>query len=155
MPAAIPASAPTSPLLMRTAKKSGGPALPVTPIRAPRATVTAAVTMPRNFSGQHARSVSGLRAPATPASDVSSPHTPGLSNLSIASTDTSVIVTPSKEPAAPGATAQLVNSPDVGKKKSPSTADEAVNWRSRASQNGIKVSSGADFGDDDGQWRPL
>lgn len=139
---------------MRAAKKAGANSgLPVTPQRLPRAAVAR-----HPQSQQHQRTLSSLRSPLTPASDASSPHTPGLSNLSFTSSINSTLATPSHggtEPA--GLDLELGASPELteSKKKLPSSADEADNWRCRASQNGIKVSSSTEsqYGDDEGESR--
>lgn len=123
---------------------------PVTPQRAPRSAL---------HSHHHSVSQSHFRSPISPAS----PYTP-LSLRSFASSN------PSPSPLTTPASAKNYTydnnrhsyaSPLVAKTSSVSPADKSLaditkNWRSRAQENGIKVSSvGSDqmsFDDHDGMW---
>lgn len=134
---AIPASAPTSPAVVRKSDRNP----PATPQRTnQRANV------------RHAHS------PYTPVTTHSTPYTP-LSLRSAPSSDGSTLVTPASANArrfslslSPEDSFQMKN----GKK---SLADIADNWRTRANENGIRVASGGEshFADDEGksQWRCL
>lgn len=130
-------SVPTSPVMARsTSHKSQ----PVTPQR-----------LPHSRAHRYSASQSLYRSPVTPAS----PYTP-LSLRSFASSGSggsSTLTTPDQ--IALGVK-HLSFSPDTSRAaagKDQSLADIADNWRSRASENGIKVSSvndDAHFGDDEG-----
>ncbi|OAX38356.1 hypothetical protein K503DRAFT_850046 [Rhizopogon vinicolor AM-OR11-026] len=129
----VPASAPTSPAYTRTNKADRFFAAPVTPQRLVRPQKAA------------------YRSPLTPASTYSTPYTP-LSLRSFSSASSSTITTPGsassfkRYPISPSAendeTAHLVDK---------SLANIAENWRSRANENGIKVSNADDsnYGDDE------
>ena len=133
-------SVPTSPTMARsTSHKSH----PVTPQRLPA---------PRQH--RHSASQSYYKSPMTPAS----PYTP-LSLRSFTSSvsgDSSTLTTPdhisiSKHHVSfsPEVTRQVPGTPG----KDQSLADIAQNWRSRASENGIKVSSvneDSQYADDEG-----
>jgi hypothetical protein len=130
----VPASAPTSPACSRINRTERLFTGPVTPQRLVR---------PQKSS---------YRSPVTPASTYSTPYTP-LSLRSLSSASSSTITTPGstssfkRYPISPSAendaTAHLVDK---------SLADIAENWRSRANENGIKVSNADDsnYGDDEG-----
>jgi len=115
----------------------------------PRSTKAQPVT-PQRHSRQQPRSQSFYRSPLTPST---SPYTP-LSLRSVNSTGSSTLTTPDNS--AIGLKKRLAftaGSPDVIRSatatQDKSLADIAENWRSRASDNGIKVS----FGDqDDSQY---
>lgn len=115
----------------------------------PRSTKAQPVT-PQRHSRQQPRSQSFYRSPLTPST---SPYTP-LSLRSVNSTGSSTLTTPDNS--AIGLKKRLAftaGSPDVIRNatatQDKSLADIAENWRSRANDNGIKVS----FGDqDDSQY---
>ncbi|KAJ7599274.1 hypothetical protein C8J56DRAFT_186239 [Mycena floridula] len=101
----------------------------------------------------HSVSQSHFRSPISPAS----PYTP-LSLRSFASSNPSPLTTPASVKNYPFHAQRLsFSSPQVrgtsnssqSISRDKSLADVAKNWRSRASENGIRVSSGADFVDDD------
>ena len=131
-------SVPTSPAMTRSSKTQ-----PVTPQRLPR--------------HQHRHSQSAYRSPLTP----SSPYTP-LSFRSAGSTGSSTLTTPDnvamilKKRLFPAGSPEVQRTATIltdGQDKS--LADIADNWRSRANENGIKVSSyraqdDSHYGDDEG-----
>jgi hypothetical protein len=168
-----PASAPTSPAFPRGKQQPGARAgiPPVTPQRFQRPAVAATAA----GKLQHANRGPSLlsRSPVTPAGAASpastgtSPYTPQLSNRSLTASDNSLLATPPTADAAPlpalaidptGADASpelslLPLSPlDKKRPRGPGGADAVSNWRSRASQNGIRVTSSAEsqFADDEG-----
>lgn len=132
----VPASAPTSPAVARKSDRLP----PATP--------------QRSF---HRVPVRQMQSPYTPQTSLSTPYTP-LSLRSVSSSNPSSLATP--------ASATLSNrrlnlslslSPEVNsqmKNNKKSLADIADNWRTRANENGIKVSSSneeSQFADDEGQ----
>lgn len=130
-----PASAPTSPATTRRGHHNP----PVTPQRITR-------SAPRQQ--QH------LFSPLTPATNTSTPYTP-LSLRSLSSNG-STLTTPIS-----AASRRLsLNSPEVGiqvkNQRQKSLADIAHNWRNRANENGIKVTSSGEsqFTDDEGDSPP-
>lgn len=127
----VPASAPTSPACTRLNRQERLFAAPVTPQRLVR---------PPKVS---------YRSPVTPASSHSTPYTP-LSLRSFSTASSSTITTPGS--------ASSLKRYDVSHSAEndailadKSLADIAENWRSRANENGIKVSSADDsnYGDDE------
>ena len=123
-------SVPTSPTMSRSTK-----AQPVTPQRLPR---------------QQPRSQTFYRSPLTPST---SPYTP-LSLRSINSTGSSTLTTPDNIAINVKKRLNFSSiSPKGGRKlalvKDKSLADIADNWRSRANENGIKVS----FSHDDSNYQ--
>ncbi|PCH45064.1 hypothetical protein WOLCODRAFT_133474 [Wolfiporia cocos MD-104 SS10] len=117
--AMIPASAPTSPAVTRKTERHP----PVTPQRA-------------SHSAQHRFS-----SPYTPATTLSTPYTPfSLRSLS-SSSNGSNVATPAS--AVGRRRLSLTLSPEVHT-NSKSLADIAENWRTRANENGIKVTSSDD-----------
>ena len=110
----------TSPSVTRSVKAERSNATPVTPQRFPR-------TNRNTFS------------PHTPVSVLSTPYTP-LSLRSALSSNGSTLNTPGS--ALSFKKLSFSMSPEIITKKS--LADIADNWRSRANQNGIKVSSAPD-----------
>jgi hypothetical protein len=180
-----PASAPTSPALIRQSKRGAAP--PVTPVR------TTKLAAPATAAGklqQVGRNSSLLgRTPMTPAGGIgnspastmtSTPYTPNLSNRSMASSDASILATPPPADAPPLAALSMSIMSDNGfggigldgspemkmaallsgagameQQKRARAPSEASNWRSRASQNGIRVSQSTDsqFADDEGRFR--
>lgn len=123
-------SVPTSPTMSRSTK-----AQPVTPQRLPR---------------QQPRSQPFHRSPLTPST---SPYTP-LSLRSINSTGSSTLTTPDNIAINVKKRLNFSSiSPEGGRKlalvKDKSLADIADNWRSRANENGIKVS----FSHDDSNYQ--
>ncbi|KAF9226306.1 hypothetical protein BS17DRAFT_765324 [Gyrodon lividus] len=127
---AVPASAPTSPAAARLNRMERNFGSPVTPQR---------VIRPQKSS---------YRSPVTPASTYSSPYTP----LSLRSFSTN----PSSTPTTPGSASSFkrfptIHSPENEPITEKTLADIAVNWRSRANENGIKVTTTEDssFGDDE------
>ncbi|KAH9922550.1 hypothetical protein B0H21DRAFT_766100 [Amylocystis lapponica] len=115
-PSFIPASAPTSPAVTRSKHDR---LVPSTPQRAVQ---------------PHPRQVS---SPYTPATNFSTPYTP-LSLRSFSSGNSSNLATPMSETSRRRLSLSL--SPEV-EFNSKSLADIAENWRSRANENGIKVTS--------------
>ncbi|TFK39266.1 hypothetical protein BDQ12DRAFT_629803 [Crucibulum laeve] len=102
--------------------------LPITPQRVPR-------SQQHRVPHTHAQTQSFYRSPLTP----STPYTP----LSLRSSDSSSTLT---TPDSVGGISKkhlafLAGSPNVVQGKDHSLADIAENWRSRANENGIKVSS--------------
>jgi len=125
-------SVPTSPAMTRSTK-----APPITPQRPPR---------------QQPRSQSFYRSPLTPCT---SPYTP-LSLRSVDSTGSSTLTTPDNSAVSIKKRLALsAGSPDVIRNATgthdKSIADIAENWRSRAKDNGIKVSFG---GQDESRYVP-
>ncbi|THH32550.1 hypothetical protein EUX98_g1634 [Antrodiella citrinella] len=124
---AIPASAPTSPAVIRKSERNP----PATPQR----------------TNQRA-SVRHAQSPYTPITSLSTPYTP-LSLRSVSSSNGSTLVTP----ASAARRLSLSLTPDVsfqGKSSKKSLADIAENWRTRANENGIRVTSGeSHFADDE------
>ena len=129
------ASAPTSPA---TTRRGHNP--PVTPQRITR---SAPRQQPYLFS------------PLTPATNTSTPYTP-LSLRSLSSNG-STLTTPIS---AASRRLSLNHSPEVGiqvkNQRQKSLADIAHNWRNRANENGIKVTSSREsqFADDEGNSLP-
>ncbi|KAG6907747.1 hypothetical protein DXG01_007547 [Tephrocybe rancida] len=130
-------SVPTSPAMSRSSHHKSQP---VTPQRLPL----------QRPGHRYSSSQSFYKSPVTP----NSPYTP-LSLRSFTSSASSTLTTPDHD----GTMGNLGFSPDVASPTSGadgrdhSLADIAENWRSRASENGIKVSSMTDdshFGDDEG-----
>lgn len=132
-------SVPTSPAMTRSSKNQ-----PVTPQRISR--------------HQHRHSQSFYKSPLTP----SSPFTP-LSHRSTDSAGSSTLTTPDnvglnikKRLSFPVGSPEVVRLGGAGAKDK-SLADIAENWRCRASENGIKVSSAnsvnddSHYGDDEGK----
>ena len=104
----------------------------------PRSTKAQPVT-PQRHSRQQPRSQSFYRSPLTPST---SPYTP-LSLRSVDSTGSSTLTTPDNS--AIGLKKRLAFTPEVIRNtatQDKSLADIAENWRSRANDNGIKVSLG-------------
>lgn len=126
----VPASAPTSPAYPRIDRTERLFAAPVTPQRLVR---------PQKAS---------YRSPVTPASTYS-PHTP-LSLRSFSTASSSAITTPGSASSFKRYTISPSAENDVLVDKN--LADIAENWRSRANENGIKVSNADDsnYGDDEG-----
>ena len=131
-----PASAPTSPATTRSGHRNP----PVTPQRITR---SAPRQQPYHFS------------PLTPATNTSTPYTP-LSLRSISSNG-STLTTPIS---AASRRLSLTQSPEVGiqgkSQRQKSLADIAHNWRNRANENGIRVTSSREsqFADDEGNCPP-
>lgn len=127
---AIPASAPTSPAVIRKSDRNP----PATPQRT-----------------NHRASLRHAQSPYTPITSLSTPYTP-LSLRSAPSSDGSTLVTPAS---ANARRLSLSLSPEVsfqGKNSKKSLADIAQNWRTRANENGIRVASGeSQFADDEGK----
>ena len=122
-------SVPTSPAMSRSTK-----AQPVTPQRLPR---------------QQPRSQTLYRSPFTPST---SPYTP-LSLRSMDSTDSSILTTPDNiainvKKRLNFSSVSLEGGRKLSSAKDKSLADIADNWRSRANENGIKVS----FSNDDSNY---
>ena len=129
----VPASAPTSPAVLRS--KSNPPATPQ------RVT----------HRSQH-RQLSS--SPYTPATVYSTPYTP-LSLRSFSSSTGSSLATPNS--AASNRRLSFSNiSPENSfrARNKKSVADATHNWRDRANENGIRVTPGEDsqFADDEGQY---
>ena len=130
-----PASAPTSPA---TTRRGHNP--PVTPQRITR---SAPRQQQYHFS------------PLTPATNTSTPYTP-LSLRSLSSNE-STLTTPIS---AASRRLSLSQSPEVGiqvkNQRQKSLADIAHNWRNRANENGIKVTSSrvSQYPDDEGNCLP-
>ncbi|TCD68741.1 hypothetical protein EIP91_009887 [Steccherinum ochraceum] len=126
---AIPASAPTSPAVIRKSDRNQ----PATPQRTNQ-----------RASARHAQS------PYTPITTISTPYTP-ISLRSAPSSNGSTLVTPASTHARRLSLSSL--SPDTsfqGKNNKRSLADIAENWRTRANENGIRVASGeSQFADDE------
>ncbi|OCH93331.1 hypothetical protein OBBRIDRAFT_725078 [Obba rivulosa] len=116
----VPASAPTSPVVTRS-KSDRHP--PVTPQRV-------AVHHPQR----------PFASPYTPATTSSTPYTP-MSLRSLSSSSASTIATPAS--AVSRRRLSLSVSPEVNI-NAKSLADIAQNWRTRANENGIKVTSAED-----------
>jgi hypothetical protein len=131
-----PASAPTSPATNRRGHHNP----PVTPQRITR---SAPRQQQYHFS------------PLTPATNTSTPYTP-LSLRSFSSSG-STLTTPIS---AASRRLSLSHSPEVGiqvkNQRQKSLADIAHNWRNRANENGIKVTSSREsqFADDEGDCPP-
>ena len=133
-------SVPSSPLMTRSSRPQ-----PVTPQRFPR------------HNQQHRHSQSLYKSPTTP----STPYSP-LSLRSATSAGSSVLHTPdnsnvySKRLVLNSCSPLAVKSSRSGSCGDQSLADIAQNWRSRAKDSGIHVSSensyteGSNFGDDEG-----
>ncbi|KAH9941316.1 uncharacterized protein BXZ73DRAFT_88457 [Epithele typhae] len=120
----IPASAPTSPVVHRN-KQNHPPTTPQRPLH-------------HSISARH------YASPFTPATPVSNPYTPlGLRSFS---SNGSSIATPASAAAARRRNLSLsLSPPDLQVNAHPanrSLADIAQNWRTRANENGIKVSPG-------------
>jgi hypothetical protein len=134
-PSAIPASAPVSPVTTRSKNNDRGySAPPVTPQRQARRPSSKYIQNP---------------SPATP-------YTP-LSSRSYTSSNASTLTTPGSASSIKRLCFSVSSSPEVCVKNSKenSLADIAQNWRSRASENGIRVSSGEDtyyVADDEGMY---
>ncbi|KAF8632155.1 hypothetical protein AX17_004897 [Amanita inopinata Kibby_2008] len=138
-------SVPTSPAMTRSLKIQ-----PVTPQRLPRQ------------QQQHRHSQSLYKSPTTP----STPYSP-LSLRSATSAGSSTLTTPdnsgiySKQPLFNSCSPLVSKTSSLGSGRDRSLADIAENWRSRANENGIKVSSensyteGSQFGDDEASERTL
>jgi hypothetical protein len=131
-----PASAPTSPATTRRGHHNP----PVTPQRITR---SAPRQQQYHFS------------PLTPATNTSTPYTP-LSLRSLSSSG-STLTTPIS---AASRRLSLTQSPEVGiqakNQRQKSLADIAHNWRNRANENGIKVTSSREsqYADDEGNCLP-
>ncbi|KAH7909874.1 hypothetical protein BJ138DRAFT_1102315 [Hygrophoropsis aurantiaca] len=130
---AIPASAPTSPATSRLNRSERIFASPVTPQRIPRA------------------QKGSFRSPITPASNYSTPYTP-LSLRSFSTSSSSTLTTPGS-----ATSLKHILVPQSPENNAPvqSLSDIAENWRSRANENGIKVSAADDshFADDEASDR--
>lgn len=129
----VPASAPTSPSLMRG--KSNPPATPQ------RVT----------HRSQH-RQLSS--SPYTPATVYSTPYTP-LSLRSFSSSTGSSLATPNSAASNRRLSFSNVSPENSFRAKSrKSIADTTHNWRTRANENGIRVTASEDsqFADDEGQY---
>ncbi|KAH0834794.1 hypothetical protein J3R83DRAFT_10395 [Lanmaoa asiatica] len=129
----VPASAPTSPAAARLSRMERALGLPVTPQRIIRPQKTL------------------YRSPVTPASNTSTPYTP-LSLRSFSTNSSSTINTP--DSAASFKLFPVIHSPEnvaTAQLADKSLASIAANWRSRANENGIKVTTAEDssFGDDE------
>ena len=128
---AIPASAPTSPAVIRKSDRNA----PATPQRTTQ-----------RASIRHSQS------PYTPVTSLSTPYTP-LSLRSAPSSNGSTLVTPVS---ANARRLSLSLSPEDSfhaKNSKKSLADVAENWRNRANENGIRVASGeSHFADDEGTF---
>ncbi|TFK49461.1 hypothetical protein OE88DRAFT_1663051 [Heliocybe sulcata] len=119
----IPASAPTTPApASRSSKSERQVFSPVTPQH-----------LNRGYRHQ-------MNSPITPGSTMSTPYTP-LSLRSFASSDASILDTPITVPT--GKRLSLSMSPEVHMhhKNRNSVADVTDNWRSRAKENGIRVTA--------------
>lgn len=120
----IPASAPTSPLVHRN-KQNHQPTTPQRPLH-------------------HSASARHYASPFTPATSISTPYTP-LSLRSFSSNGSS-LATPASAVVNRRRNLSLsLTSPEVhghGHAQNRSLADIAQNWRTRANENGIKVSPG-------------
>ncbi|KAH7922714.1 hypothetical protein BV22DRAFT_1131223 [Leucogyrophana mollusca] len=127
---AIPASAPTSPAATRLNRSERIYPSPVTPQRITRA------------------QKGSFRSPVTPASNYSTPYTP-LSLRSFSASSGSTLTTPGS--ATSFKRISIAQSPENDAPPH-SLSDIADNWRSRANENGIKVSAADDshFADDEG-----
>lgn len=130
----IPASAPTSPAIIRLSRTERDNVLPATPPRIIR----------------QAKATS--RSPISPASTYSTPYTP-LSLRSLTTSSSSTFTTPGSVTSLkrfPGMRSPECDLPLQLENKS--LADAAANWRLRANENGIKVALSADFsfGNDEG-----
>ncbi|KAI0336872.1 hypothetical protein GY45DRAFT_1377691 [Cubamyces sp. BRFM 1775] len=120
----IPASAPTSPVVHRN-KQNHHPSTPQRPLH-------------------HSASARHYTSPFTPATTLSTPYTP-LSLRSFSSTVSSIATPASAAPLPRRRGLSLsLSSPAVPTQNSQnrSLADIAQNWRTRANENGIKVSPG-------------
>ncbi|KAG2750455.1 hypothetical protein P692DRAFT_20801961 [Suillus brevipes Sb2] len=128
----VPASAPTSPACTRLNRSERLYAAPVTPQRLVR---------PQKAS---------YRSPVTPASTYSTPYTP-LSLRSFSTASSSTITTPGSASSFNKRYAASPSAENDAILVDKSLADIAENWRSRANENGIKVSSADDsnYGDDE------
>ncbi|KAI0635245.1 hypothetical protein C8Q77DRAFT_1054363 [Trametes polyzona] len=129
----IPASAPTSPAVHRN-KQNHHPSTPQRPLH-------------------HSASARHYTSPYTPATTLSTPYTP-LSLRSFSSTASSIATPASAAPVGRRRGLSLsLSSPEVPTVNNPnrSLADIAQNWRTRANENGIKVSpsDGSKFQMDD------
>lgn len=113
----VPASAPTSPAATRSKPDRLVPSTPQRPVH------------------PHLRQFS---SPYTPVTNVSSPYTP-ISLRSFSSSNSSNLATPASANSRRRLSLSL--SPEVNL-NAKSLADIAENWRSRANENGIKVTSG-------------
>ncbi|KAG1732961.1 hypothetical protein EDB19DRAFT_1732257 [Suillus lakei] len=127
-----PASAPTSPACSRLNRSERLFAAPVTPQRLVR---------PQKAS---------YRSPVTPASTYSTPYTP-LSLRSFSTASSSTITTPGSASSLNKRYVISHSAENDALLVDKSLADIAENWRSRANENGIKVSSADDsnYGDDE------
>ncbi|KAH9831159.1 uncharacterized protein C8Q71DRAFT_861894 [Rhodofomes roseus] len=117
----IPASAPTTPAVTRKTDRHG----PVTPQRI-------------SYSAQ----VRSVTSPYSPATNLSTPYTPFSLRSVSSSSNGSNLATPAS--AVGRRRLSLSLSPEVNF-NSKSLADIAENWRTRANENGIKVTSGDDM----------
>ncbi|KIJ07340.1 hypothetical protein PAXINDRAFT_182498, partial [Paxillus involutus ATCC 200175] len=126
----VPASAPTSPAASRLNRTERNFGSPVTPQR---------VIRPQKPY---------YRSPVTPASTYSTPYTP-LSLRSLSTNSSSTLTTPGS--ATSFKRFPTIHSPENEPITDRSLADIAVSWRSRANENGIKVTTAEDssFGDDE------
>ncbi|KAH9896942.1 hypothetical protein C8Q73DRAFT_728358 [Cubamyces lactineus] len=118
----IPASAPTSPVVHRN-KQNHHPSTPQRPLH-------------------HSASARHYTSPFTPATTLSTPYTP-LSLRSFSSTVSSIATPASAAPPPRRRGASLSLSPPAvptQNSQNRSLADIAQNWRTRANENGIKVS---------------
>lgn len=128
----VPASAPTSPACARLNRSERLFTAPVTPQRL-------ACTRKSSY-----------RSPVTPASNYSTPYTP-LSLRSFTTASSSNITTPGSASSFNKRYAASPSAENDAILVDKSLADIAENWRSRANENGIKVSSADDsnYGDDE------
>ena len=117
----IPASAPTTPAVTRKTDRL----IPVTPQRIA-------------YSAQQVRSVT---SPYTPGTNLSTPYSPFSLRSVSSSSNGSNLATPASSIGRRRLSLSL--SPEVNF-NSKSLADIAENWRTRANENGIKVTSGDD-----------
>jgi hypothetical protein len=137
--AKIPASAPVSPLAHRVRSTSAGhrPS-PVTPQR-----FTRGFKLYENPS-----------SPITPGGHLTSPHTP-LTARSYGSSDGSMLETPPSVSNNRRLNVKLSLQNIAKENRDRSVADLTENWRFRAKENGIKVSSGTEdphYADDEGEF---
>ncbi|KAI0777753.1 hypothetical protein BD413DRAFT_468048 [Trametes elegans] len=135
----IPASAPTSPAVHRN-KQNQNPSTPQRPLH-------------------HSASARQYTSPFTPATSLSTPYTP-LSLRSFSSTVSSLATPGSAAPVGRRRNLSLsLSSPEVPTQNNPnrSLADIAQNWRTRANENGIKVtpSDGSKYQFDDSSFCDL
>ncbi|THH13618.1 hypothetical protein EW146_g6620 [Bondarzewia mesenterica] len=141
----VPASAPTTPAYIRSNKFNDDGPPPVTPQRIPRA-----------HRHQHQLQNYFSHSPSTPASTLSTPYTPLSFRSAWSSDDSSALTTPVSVASAKRMGISL--SPNVhitGYRNETGRADSPEDWRSRANENGIRVTSGenAHFVNDEGTYR--